>query len=50
MGDITKFTNVEDAKKMHRYRRMLWLSLRDWTNKIVKWEHEKFKEIDVEEI
>ena len=50
MGEIEMFENVDTARSKHRFRKMLWQAIHAWTNLVRKWENEKFKEIDVEEI
>lgn len=50
MKEITRFDNVEDAVQKHKYRKLLWHAIRDWTNKVRKWEGMNFDDINVDDI
>lgn len=50
MKEITRFDNVEDALLKHKYRKVLWHAIRDFTNKVRIWEGMIFENINVDEI
>jgi len=50
MKEITRFDNVEDALQKHKYRKVLWHAIRDFTNKVRIWEGMIFENINVDEI
>jgi len=45
MGVVTPFVNVEEAYEKHRYRRMMWLAIKEWSSMVSRWEVLKFVDI-----
>jgi hypothetical protein len=45
MGVVTPFVNVEEAYEKHRYRRMMWLAIKEWSSMVSRWEVLKFDDI-----
>lgn len=48
MGDITMFSNVEDARLAHKYRHQMWHALNNWADMKQKWETDSFQNIKKE--
>ena len=47
---INHFDDINTAQQAHKIRKLLWQSLKEWTELVAAWEDVVFDEIDVEEI
>ena len=47
---INHFEDVDNVYQAHMIRKLLWNSLKEWTELVASWEEVVFDEIDVEEI
>ena len=47
---VDKFNDVDSVYQNHNIRKLLWNSLKEWTELVDTWQSVVFDEIDVDEI
>ena len=47
---VNQFETVNEVYQGHQIRKLLWNSMKEWTDLVYKWEMIIFDEIDVDEI